>query len=251
MEKQNLSSIKKAIAILETLAREPYEYTAQSLARETGINITTIYRIIYQLEEDDMVVMDRETKKYKVGPNAYHIGATYVYNNNFMKKIEDILMELSEITKESVGMAVREGDKIISVVEIEVHQPMKMNDVPGKYFSPNKGNYGKCIMAYQNPAYIEAYLDTHEFEKTCPATLTKKDELLAEYAKIREQGYSESVDELGIDILGTGMPLFKKNGDIWGCVSIAFFREDGWEQKLKDMRAVMFRYKKSIEQYLP
>ena len=86
MEKQNLSSLKKAILVLETLAKEPYEYTAQALSAETGINITTIYRTIYQLEEEDMVVMDRDTKKYKIGPNAYHIGAAYVYNNNYMKE---------------------------------------------------------------------------------------------------------------------------------------------------------------------
>lgn len=251
MEKQNLSSIKKAILILEQLAEDPYEYTAQSLAQETGINITTIYRVIYQLEEENMVVMDRETRKYKVGPNAYHIGATYVYNNNCMKQIEYILMKLSEKTGESVGLAIQEQDKIISAIEIVGHSPMKIYDVPGRIYSPNKGNYGKCIMAFQSQEYIEAYLDTHTFEKTFPAVLTGKDELLAEYSKIRSQGYSESVDEQGMDVIGTGIPLFNHSGKIWGCIAIAFFREDGWEQKLKEVRKAAFSYKEVIEQYLP
>ncbi|MBR4860907.1 MAG: IclR family transcriptional regulator [Firmicutes bacterium] len=251
MEKQNLSSLKKAILILETLAKEPYEYTAQALSAETGINITTIYRTIYQLEEEDMVVMDRDTKKYKIGPNAYHIGAAYVYNNNYMKEIEAILMEISEKTGESVGLAVRDRDKIISLIEIEAHHAMKMYDAPGRIYYPNKGNYGKCIMAFREPAYIEEYLNTHTFEKTFPAVLTKKEELLEEYAKIRERGYSESIDEQAIDVIGTGMPLFDHKGKIWGCVAIAFFRADGWEQHLAEVRNVAFSYKKKIEQYLP
>ncbi|MBQ8562963.1 MAG: IclR family transcriptional regulator [Firmicutes bacterium] len=251
MEKQNLNSLKKAIVILETLAKEPYEYTAQAISAATGINITTIYRIIYQLEEEDMVVMDRDTKKYKIGPNAYHIGATYVYNNNYMKKIKEILMEISEKTQESVGLAIRDRDKIISVIEIEAHHAMKMYDVPGRIYYPNKGNYGKCIMAFQEPAYIEEYLNTHTFEKTFPAVLTTKEELLAEYAKIREQGYSESIDEQAIDVIGTGMPLFDHQGKIWGCVAIAFFRADGWEQHLAEVREIAFSYRKKIEQYLP
>ena len=220
-------------------------------AEKTGMNITTVYRIIYQLEEADFVEINQETKKYHIGSNAYHTGSTYIYRNNYLSKIQDILMEISDVTKESIGMAIRDRDKIVSVVEIEVHQPMKMNDAPGRYFQPNKGNYGKCIMAFRNREYIENYLDTHCFEKTFPATLTQKDELLAEYETIRRQGYSESVDELGIDILGTGIPIFDKKGDIWGCVAIAFFREDGWEKKLQELRKVLFSYQKSIEQYVP
>ncbi len=251
MERQALSSIKKAIAILELLATAPYEYTVQAISKHTGMNITTIYRIIYQLEETDFVEIHPETKKYKIGSNAYHIGSAYIYRNHYLSRIQDILMEISDMTKESIGLAIRDRDKIVSVLEIEVHQPMKMNDVPGRYFQPNKGNYGKCIMAFQDPAYIESYLDSCTFEKTFPATLTEKEELLQEYEKIRRQGYSESIDELGIDILGTGIPLFDKKGTIWGCVSIAFFREDGWEEKLKRLRKVLFSYQKSIEQLLP
>lgn len=251
MEKQTISSIQKAITILELLGSEPYEYTAQVISKQTDINITTVYRILYQLEESDMVAMDRESKKYKIGPNMYHIGSTYLYNKNYKIMLEEILSEIADKTKESVGMAIKDGDKIISVIEIEVHQPMKMNDVPGKYFQPNKGNYGKCLMAFQDRDYIEHYLDTHTFEKSCPATLTQKEELLSEYEKIRKQGYSESIDEIGIDVIGVGIPLFNKAGQVHACVAIAFFREDGWENKLKNLRELLLSYQKTLEQYLP
>lgn len=250
MEKQTISSIQKAITILELLGNEPYEYTAQAIAKATDINITTIYRILYQLEDSYMVVMDRESKKYKIGPNMYHIGSTYLYNNNYKDRLQEILSEIADITKESVGMAIKDGDKIISIIEIEVHQPMKMNDVPGKYFQPNKGNYGKCLMAFQDPEYIENYLNTHTFEKSYPATLTEKDELLAEYEKIRKQGYSQSIDEIGIDVIGAGVPLFNKEGKVRACVAIAFFREDGWENKLEKLTKLLLSYQRTLEQYM-
>lgn len=251
MEKQSLSSIKKAIVILELLSTAPYEYTVSSISKHTEINITTIYRIIAQLEDADMVVMNSETKKYRIGPNAYHIGSSYVYRNNYVRSLEEIVMEISEKIKESVGIAIIEQDRIISIIETEIHQPMKCNDVPGRYFPANKGNYGKCIMAFQEPEYIEKYLDTHTFEKTFPAVLTEKKELLEEYEKIRNLGYSESVDELAMEMVGTGIPLFDKNGKIWGCIAVAFFRESNWEQKMIDIRNVFFSYKKHLEQCLP
>lgn len=251
MEKRAPSSIKKAIAILSLLSNEPFEYSIPAIAKETGINVTTIYRILYQLEEEDMVAMDAETKKYRIGPNAYHIGASYVYSNNYMRNLEELVLEISEIIKESVGITIRDKDRFISVIETEIHQAMKINDVPGRYFYPNKGCYAKCIMAYQDPAYIEQYLNTHTFEKLYPAVLTEKEELLAEYEKIRRLGYAESIDEYGIDIIGTGIPLFDSKGEIWGCIAVSFFREDGWEQKLEDIRNVFFSYKRRLESYLP
>lgn len=71
------------------------------------------------------------------------------------------------------------------------------------------------------------------------------------YKKIRKQGYSESIDEIGIDVIGVGIPLFNKAGQVRACVAIAFFREDGWENKLKSLRELLLSYQKTLEQYLP
>ena len=69
MEKDSMSSIKKAIVILELLSTPPYEYTVAAISKQTGINITTIYRTIAQLEEERMVAINSETKKYRIGPH--------------------------------------------------------------------------------------------------------------------------------------------------------------------------------------
>lgn len=248
---QNLTSIEKALLILHTLGEEPFEYKSQELAKKLGFNRSTTYRILKTLEQSHMVLFDESSERFKTGPEMYHIGVSYLYHNNYHTKLQDILVEISELTKESVGMAVKEGDQIISIFEIEINQPMKLNDVPGKYFPINKGNYGKCIMAFQEPAYIEAALADAVFEKTCPKTLTTREELLSEYAHIRKQGYSLSIDELGIDIIGAGVPLFGSNHKIKACVAVAFFRTDDWEEKLTNITEILFRYKQALERYLP
>lgn len=251
MEDKKINSLKKAISILQLLSEPPYEYTVLNISKKTGINITTIYRIIAQLEEEGMVVIDKETKKYRIGPHAYHIGSSYVYRKNYMRSLEELVCEISDTIKESVGIAIHDNGRIISIIESEVYQPMKVNDVPGRYFSPNFGNYGKCIMAFQPDEYIEEYLNTHTFEKMCPGTLTEKEELWKEYKKIRAQGYSESIDEIAIELIGTGIPLFDKDGKIWGCIAVAFFKEQDWKQKIVNIRNVLFSYKNRLEKCLP
>lgn len=245
------TSIEKSVLILKQLAVPPYEYKAGELARKLGMNRSSVYRILQVLKDCDLVISDKGGDYYKVGPEMYHIGTTYLYNNNFHSKLIDILSEISDIIKESVGMAVMDGDKIMSLIEIEVHQPMKLNDVPGRYYPPNKGNYGKVLMAYQDPEYIERTLSGRVFEKTFYNTLTTKEELLAEYARIRDRGYSFSVDELGIDILGVGIPIFGENGRIKACVAVGFYRGEGWEDKLHRVKDILLGYQVQIERNLP
>ncbi len=251
MENKQNTSIDKAVLILKQLAVPPYEYKTIELAKKLGMNRSSVYRILQVLKECDLVICDKAGEYYKVGPEMYHIGTTYLYNNNFHSKLIDILSEISDIIKESVGMAVMDGGKIMSLIEIEVHQPMKLNDVPGRYYPPNKGNYGKVLMAYQDPEYIERVLAGRTFEKTFYNTLTTREELLREYARIRSRGYSLSVDELGIDNLSVGIPIFGENGRIKACVAVGFYRSEGWEDKLLRVKDILLGYQNQIERNMP
>ncbi|NCB42455.1 MAG: IclR family transcriptional regulator [Clostridia bacterium] len=244
-------SIEKALDLLEIFAIPPYEYTIPELVGKTGFNRTTIHRTLKILMNKDFIMFDRSSEKYKIGHAMYHVGTVYLYNDNYKKRLMEILIEISEITKESIGMAVKKGDKIMSLLEVELHQPMKFNDFPGKYFPPNKGCYGKCLMAYQPPEYIEATLEGQTFEKTCYNTLTTKEELMKEYAQIRMQGYVTSIDELGVDILATGIPIFDRHHKIAAVVAIAFYRSDGWNEKLEHFREILRSYQEQISLFMP
>jgi DNA-binding IclR family transcriptional regulator len=244
-------SIDKALTLLDVLAVEPYAFTVPEIVAKTGFNRTTVYRTLQILLKRDYVHLDKEREKYQVGHGVYHVGTIYLHNNHYQDKVMEILAEISGLTKESVGMAVREGDKIMSLLEVEIHQPMKFNDFPGKYFPPNKGSYGKCIMAYQSPETIHRILDGQVFEKTCYNTMTTKEELLAEYARIREQGYVTSIDELHVDVVGTGVPIFDRSGQVNAVVAVAFFKEEGWQDKLERFTMLLLSYQEKIEKCMP
>lgn len=252
MSSDKLSSIEKAIVILELLSEPPYEYKVSDISQITGINRTTTYRILDTLESKSMVIRDIDSDKYKIGPTTYHFGVSYLNNYNYESKVQEILNEISELTKESVGLAIKDGDKIISLFEIEIHQPMKFNDIPGKFYDVNKGTYGKCIMAYQDEGYIKEMLEDRAFEKLYPNTITEKEELLKEYDQIRKQGYATSIDEVGVDVCGVGVPLFDSKRRIKACVAVAFFKTDSnYIDKIMEFKTILLSYQKKLEKYFP
>jgi len=106
-------------------------------------------------------------------------------------------------------------------------------------------------MAYRDEKTIDRILEEQTFEKTCYNTLTAKEDLKKEYAKIRKQGYVTSIDELYMDVVGAGIPIFDRSGQANAVVAIAFFREEGWMEKLDRFIELLLRYQEKIEKCMP
>ena len=248
--RDKMSSLEKGIYLLGIFSEEPYEYTVPNLVEITGFNRTTIYRMLSTFEEAGMLIRDDRSKSYKMGPMTYHLGNVYLHHANYKDSIQTILEKISEESKESVGIAHREGNKVVSIYAIETHQHLKVNDRPGTYYPMNKGCYGKCLMAYHDQTVVGELLDGAAFEKTASGTLTDKEEILKEYQRIRDNGFVESIDEVASYICGIGLPLKSPNGRVENVVAISFFRQDDYIEKLNRMKEILSKYKKELEKYL-
>lgn len=248
--RDKMSSLEKGIYLLGIFSEEPYEYTVPDLVEITGFNRTTIYRMLSTFEEAGMLIRDDRSKSYKMGPMTYHLGNVYLHHANYKDSIQTILEKISEESKESVGIAHREGNKVVSIYAIETHQHLKVNDRPGTYYPMNKGCYGKCLMAYHDQTVVGELLDGAAFEKTASGTLTDKEEILKEYQRIRDNGFVESIDEVASYICGIGLPLKSPNGRVENVVAISFFRQDDYMEKLNRMKEILSKYKVELEKYL-
>ena len=246
-----VSSNEKMILIIKLLSTSPYSYKIKDICEKTSFNRTTVYRNLCLLEEYGFVSRIGHSDQYKIGHKMYHIGNSYLRTYVHRREIEEILDRISMKTEVSLGIAVLDGDVIISVFGTEAHQPMKFNYFTGNYHQPNTGSFGKCIMAFQSDEYIENYLSTHTFEKTSPNVLTTKEELWKEYRQIQEQGYAVSVDEQGLDVWGVAVPLYNKEGIVAASLAVAYYNEPGkGMEKLVKIKDTLLASQDQLNQYL-
>ena len=245
------SSIDKALIILNQLSEPPYEYSPTHLSEKTEINRTTVHRVLNDLMKFDVVMKNESTRTYRIGPNIYRMGLVYLHNLNFKSKLEEILNKISKESKESVGFAIRDDEKIISLYEIEIFQPLKMNYKPGLFYPMNRGAYGKCIMAYYDQDRVREMLYSKKFEKVCKNTLTDPEEIMEEYAKIRRQGYVVSNEETFDYAMGVGLPVFNSKGEAKACIAISFLKQDNYEEKIEELKAILLKYYDQLSKYMP
>jgi DNA-binding IclR family transcriptional regulator len=60
-----------------------------------------------------------------------------------------------------------------------------------------------------------------------------------------------SIDELHIDGIGAGVPVFDRKGQVNAVVAVAFFREEGWTEKLERFKDILLSYQDEIQQCMP
>lgn len=250
MEKDKLTPIEKALYIMELMSNDPNALKVAEISNLTNINRSTVYRILQELLAKEWVIQDYKTKKFIVGPMAFHVGMAYTINNNIECKILEIIDNISEELKESVGYAIREGDKVISLYETEVHQPYKMNYHPGQFYPMNRGCYAKCLMAYYDQEKVKKLLSEQKFEKVAPNTLTEPAEILLEYEKIRRQGYAISDEEVAHLVIGAGVPVFNADGEVKGCLAFAFLKGPDVAEKLSKFLQLSKQGAEEISKYL-
>lgn len=220
----NITSLEKGLILLEQFARSPYKYSITELSHATGINRTTVYRLLLSLQQRDLVSKIEGQKKYKLGSKVYRLGIEYRKNFSTDDFVPALLDEISQKTSESVGYAILEDNRVLSLYESEIAQPLKMRYQPGLYYPMNRGCYGKCLMAFHDPLIVEELLQGQDFQKLTPRTLVTKEEILAEYESIREKGYVMSLGEWTDYIYGVGIPLRDPSGRVAACIALSFIR---------------------------
>lgn len=251
MEENKLTSIQKIKAIMSFLSIKPYKYKVAKISEGTGINRATVYRILYELMEDGFVIQDENTGKFTIGPTLYNIGMVYLNNCNYQSKMLEILEQASELTKESIGLAVRDGDRVISIYETEIHQPLKMRYKAGTFYPINRGCYGKILMSYYDEVKVKKLLYSEKFIKVCKNTLTDPEEILEEYRKIRDQGYAISDEETFPLAVAVGAPIFNSNGEVKSCVVVAFLKDDEYLNKINKFINVIKDTSNELSKIMP
>jgi len=248
----SFSSLEKAIVILKYLAEEPYQFTAIEISKALDINRSTVHRILGVLKNEMIVLQSPSTKKYKLGPQSYHIGSAYLYTSNYTDDIFHIVDETAKILQLSVGYTIIDNNKIINIYENEHYLGMRMGYKPGSFYPIHCGSYGKTIMAYYTPEdKLREIVYSSQLEKRTENTITDPEELLKEYAQIRSQGYSISDEENIKGAIGVGAPVRNSKGEVIASIAAAGIKASLLPEELDFVIKVIVNAANRITKLIP
>jgi len=208
----DVPSLRIGFQILESLSSHPRGRVLTELAADLNCPVSSAFRIVMALEELGLVSRDPETKQIRLTRKLLLIGQRAITETNLVEHALDIMRELRDQVVDTVLIGVREGGEVV-VLDQTIGTRMfcfvsKLGyRVPAYCSAP-----GKAMLAFLPEKERDAVLAATKLVRFNERTITGKEELRRELAKVVQQGYAFDNAEQFEGVYCIGAPVFDRAG---------------------------------------
>jgi len=212
-----IQSVDRAIRVLTAL-QGARRMSLSELATRLELAPSTTHGIVRTLVEHGMVVQERGSSRYQLGPAVLRLGNVYLDTLELRSKTIPWAEDLARRT----GLAVRTGVLLIDDVVIIHHEPRpdgsrQMPEV-GIVIPVHASALGKAMLAFLPDD--EKRVLTGSLRSMTGETLTSAEELRKQLDEVRSTGISVEQDEAVIGESALASPVFDSSGDAVGAIGV-------------------------------
>ena len=106
MKEEQVSSILRALKILECFMDSNVEWTLKSLISHLNMPSTTVYRQVSTLTNQGYLIQDPVRKSYRVGPKLLLLASTILSQSDLRRSARPELEKLSLVVKETINLSI-------------------------------------------------------------------------------------------------------------------------------------------------
>lgn len=183
------------------------------LAEELQINKSTAFRILEELQKQNMAVQNKTTSKYKLGPAILKLSDQVNKSLNIISIAKPYMIRLVDITGESVHLCTLANDSAVIIEQIMTNSRLSVNAKIGSREPLYSSSVGKCLLAFGSDESRERMLSNIVYEKFTEKTIVSETELREELRKVKENGYAIDDGELSDEIKCLAAPIFNHLGE--------------------------------------
>ena len=222
MAKEQVSSIIRALEILECFMDVNTEWTLKNLVGQLDLPTTTVYRQLSTLTERGYLLQDPVRKSYRVGPRLLLLSSTILSHSDLRTVARPEMERLSATVKETINLSVGLDREIFYLDKVETFRSVVCNTKVGTRAPLHATSGGKMMMAYKDPAFIDAYCqDLPRMKPMTERTITSPEKLREELVQNRMRGYAIDDGEIEPGLICVGAPIIGMDRTVLAAVSIA------------------------------
>ena len=222
MKEEQVSSILRALKILECFMDSNVEWTLKSLISHLNMPSTTVYRQVSTLTNQGYLIQDPVRKSYRVGPKLLLLASTILSQSDLRRSARPELEKLSLVVKETINLSILLEKEIFYLDKVETFRSVVCNTKIGSRAPAHATSSGKAMLAYMEPAIIDNYCNAlPSMQPITDRTIVSEDRLRSELIKARLDGYAIDDGEIESGLFCVGAPIFGINQNVLAAVSIA------------------------------
>lgn len=221
-DRKFITSLARGLSVLGAFDQAHPKLGISELAERTRLSKSTIFRLVYTLQELGYILPAGEGKKYTLGPKVLGLGFTVLSSLELRDVAQPYLQELSGEVRETVNLAVLDGWQLMYVERIKTQQIVNINLHVGSRLELFNTGMGRVLAAFNGQEWIEAYLSyLKKIPKADPYRKDHGKKLLKILEEVRERGYAINNEELTPGLISIAAPVRNRDGSVAGAVNIA------------------------------
>lgn len=201
-----IAAVERAIAVLDALAEGPDDLGTNEISRRTGINASTVSRLLATLAKDQLVRRMPATGRYRLGVRMVQLGNAALARIDLRELVRPHLLALRESTGETATLSVPSGSTVVTVDFAQSPSTVRSVAEIGRPSVPHATSSGKVYLAFGGTP------PTGPLTAYTPRTITDLERLAVEVEQVRAQGWALARGEREDELNAVAVPVLDPDG---------------------------------------
>lgn len=216
-----MGTVTKALSLLRHFNHARLEIGLTEMARLTGINKATVYRLLTELQDEGFVEQPRDSTLYRLGPELLRLAALREAAVPLLTVARELLEKLSDATGETSHVSIIRGDSLHALAHHYSTRHGSRVTMEDASVLPFHGTAsGLATLAFSDTDFVERIL-SGDLPAHAPETMTDPINIRALFQGIRQNGYAESVGGFEADVHSFASPVFGADAQPVGSIAVA------------------------------
>ncbi len=203
-----VATVERAVAVLHALADTSGDLGNNEIARRTGINASTVSRLLATLAQDELVTRVTDTGRFRLGPRLVELGNAALARVDVRQLCRPHLVALTEVTGETATLSVPYEQGTITVDFVQSPSSVRSVAQVGRPSIAHATATGKVFLAFAGT------MPAGPLPSYTRRTITDVTELAAEVATIRQRCWAQAVGEREEDLNAIAAPVRGAGGSL-------------------------------------
>lgn len=209
--------IGRALAVLDTFDASHRRQSLASIARRSGLPLTTTHRLVHELTRHSALVRGVDGD-YEIGSKLWSLGILASVHADLREVALPYMEDLRQLGNDVVQIAVLDGVRGLVVERIAGSRAMEVLSKPGTRLPLHATAVGKVLLAFGDEDLLDAVISS--LDRYTEQTITDSAQLRAQLREIQSTGFALSNEELAQGSTSIAVPLRSRGGTVIASLGI-------------------------------
>lgn len=194
----------RAFAVLDSFDSNHRHQTLSSIARRSGLALTTCHRLVSELVSQGALTRTAEGA-YEIGSKMWSLGILASLHADLREVALPYMEDVYQIANDAVQIAVLDGFRCLIVERIAGSKTLEVISKPGARLPLHASGVGKILLAFGSSELQEAALNN--LDRYTESTITDMAVMQQQIRAAQQNGYAVSVEELAPGASSIAVPV--------------------------------------------